>query len=1073
MTTLHEIVSKSETSDEFIRQFMHSLVLTSKNGDQIQSGDKFECESSFRDFSELSDLESADLGNVLKEILTYIKPSGGAELPDDLADPSLYEHMVDMIDFLLQRADFQCDKVGIQGDLKKLAIPLQLSLAVDKNRIMRSNVQDIPKPQKEFISDIDNSRERPFRPRIEEKPFAQVSLDLSQKFLENSDAEVIAPSVYFPHPYEAELRDLQYPKEQLADPTKSFPSMPPLDQPLVYIDDEDALQRMIDELSGVTEIAVDLQNHSYRSFQGFACLMQVSSRHRDYVIDVLKLRLKMHAFNTILANPEIVKVFHGCEDDILWLQRDLGCYVVNCFDTYHAAKLLKYPTLSLSHQVKFHCGISLNKKHQMSDWRIRPLSKEMIDYARDGTHFLLYVYDCLRTEMWKSLGEQAHKAVLDASCKTCSKRYEKEPFWPLGYRKLLNGSRKATPKVDTVSDIQDTVMGALWDWRDATARSLDESTDYVMSNSELLRLGTVLPRTQSQAEDTGPLSSLVRERINEVLGVIAAQMEIGPTPTRILPSGPSGQRGGSVRITEAEVRMGQSLRGESHTSGKDTCIDKARLYGRQLKTPVRELNEGAWALEGVNGTGNADSMFTFPAVVQSPIMFIGDAHQSPVMTADEIYEMAGWHTPSADMEGLNSPTLILEEAFRDQVADMRESNLMKSESTRLHAQHMCSRNNLLHEPTPQAQASPSVGNRKTAASEEIESINVGAAKEQTTSVEVGEGDDRVLVGVPSSMEEIYEISNRNRKRNKEKKRVRDAEDDEVDGVANSVEALATHAGKAEDMTSSAAQHHKNLESESIMGATLFDETIYFKSIDQQADISMKGTLDFVESVGWVRDGEEKNRIRDAHLQDQSTEQEGEEYGQGGGGGGGGGSGHNSARKDDRGGVRDSKERNSSGGRRRPSPGSTGHPDRGHSGHPPHQGHPHGVSHSAAHSGGNPSSHASYGANSRPSSGNSKSRSNAGHQGHQGHQGPKGQGYDYARLPQAAAQALSGMGDSMMYTQGAHAQAPHGQVHVQHGQTRHGGMKQNAGQSYNHNAYLTGNRQGNPGANRPGRGGHGK
>ena len=28
-----------------------------------------------------------------------------------------------------------------------------------------------------------------------------------------------------------------------------------------------------------------------------------------------------------------LKVFHGCDWDMLWLQRDFGLYVVNCFDT--------------------------------------------------------------------------------------------------------------------------------------------------------------------------------------------------------------------------------------------------------------------------------------------------------------------------------------------------------------------------------------------------------------------------------------------------------------------------------------------------------------------------------------------------------------------------------------------------------------------------------------------------------------------------------------------------------------------------------------------------------------------
>lgn len=35
---------------------------------------------------------------------------------------------------------------------------------------------------------------------------------------------------------------------------------------------------------------MDLEAHSYRSFQGFTCLIQLSTRAADYVVDALALR---------------------------------------------------------------------------------------------------------------------------------------------------------------------------------------------------------------------------------------------------------------------------------------------------------------------------------------------------------------------------------------------------------------------------------------------------------------------------------------------------------------------------------------------------------------------------------------------------------------------------------------------------------------------------------------------------------------------------------------------------------------------------------------------------------------
>ena len=87
-----------------------------------------------------------------------------------------------------------------------------------------------------------------------------------------------------------------------------------------WVDTEESLERVSQLLDSQIEFAVDLevlnslfrfiwiQNHSYRSFQGFVCLMQISTRNDDYIIDTLALRSKMHILNNSFTNPNIVKV---------------------------------------------------------------------------------------------------------------------------------------------------------------------------------------------------------------------------------------------------------------------------------------------------------------------------------------------------------------------------------------------------------------------------------------------------------------------------------------------------------------------------------------------------------------------------------------------------------------------------------------------------------------------------------------------------------------------------------------------------------------------------------------------
>ena len=51
-----------------------------------------------------------------------------------------------------------------------------------------------------------------------------------------------------------------------------------------------ALAAMAERLASTREVAVDLEHHSHRSFQGFTCLMQLSTRSEDFVVDTIALR---------------------------------------------------------------------------------------------------------------------------------------------------------------------------------------------------------------------------------------------------------------------------------------------------------------------------------------------------------------------------------------------------------------------------------------------------------------------------------------------------------------------------------------------------------------------------------------------------------------------------------------------------------------------------------------------------------------------------------------------------------------------------------------------------------------
>jgi exosome complex exonuclease RRP6 len=129
---------------------------------------------------------------------------------------------------------------------------------------------------------------------------------------------------------------------------------------------------MVEELKKAKEIAVDLEHHDNRSYIGIVSLMQISTRDKDWIVDTLKpWRRKLEALNVVFADPHILKVLHGAYMDIIWLQRDLGLYIVGLFDTYHAARSLGYPGASLAYLLERHVNFKAQKQYQVADWRTR------------------------------------------------------------------------------------------------------------------------------------------------------------------------------------------------------------------------------------------------------------------------------------------------------------------------------------------------------------------------------------------------------------------------------------------------------------------------------------------------------------------------------------------------------------------------------------------------------------------------------------------------------------------------------------------------------------------------------
>uniref|UniRef100_A0A4W6CD38 Exosome complex component 10 n=1 Tax=Lates calcarifer TaxID=8187 RepID=A0A4W6CD38_LATCA len=539
--------------DAFVKYGLGAVLSATKASAGLpQAGDEFDFYRSFPGFQEFCESQGDKLLHCMSQIMQHHGCRSHMRDQNKLTGlEERFDLVVDSNDVILERAGILLDEADGVNRSQQPVMPAgfqppkivvsswnrKSSGSGSRSETFRLlHAKNVARPQLKFMEKVDNSN-TPFVPKIFIKPNAIKPLPSCKTFFllscysrlpfsrpEDLDVPAaLADFIHqqrtqehvedmFAHPYQYELDHLTIPESLLSKPEPQM-YKPMAETKFSLIDSLEDLVALNEKLGKLSEFAVDLEHHSYRSFLGLTCLMQISTREEDFIIDTLELRSEMYILNEAFTDPTIVKVFHGADSDIEWLQRDLGLYVVNLFDTHQASRALNLARHSLDHLLKHFCSVDSDKRYQLADWRIRPLPDEMVQYARTDTHYLLYIYDCVRAQLLDFNHGQPGllQSVWNKSKDISLKKYVKPIFTEESYLEL---QRKQKRSFNTQ---QLTAFRLLFAWRDKLARQEDESTGYVLPTHMMSKISEELPKEpQGIIACCNPVPPLVRQQINEL-----------------------------------------------------------------------------------------------------------------------------------------------------------------------------------------------------------------------------------------------------------------------------------------------------------------------------------------------------------------------------------------------------------------------------------------------------------------------------------------------------------------------------------------------------------------------------
>jgi ribonuclease D len=147
-------------------------------------------------------------------------------------------------------------------------------------------------------------------------------------------------------------------------------------------------------------VTVDTEFQRETTYYPKLCIAQIASSDEAVVVDALAEGIDLTPFYTLMANEQVIKVFHAARQDIEICWHAAEVIPTPLVDTQVAAMVLGYgDSISYEQLVQRITGDSLDKSHRFTDWTRRPLSEAQLSYAVSDVTHLRDVYVRLAADL--------------------------------------------------------------------------------------------------------------------------------------------------------------------------------------------------------------------------------------------------------------------------------------------------------------------------------------------------------------------------------------------------------------------------------------------------------------------------------------------------------------------------------------------------------------------------------------------------------------------------------------------------------------------------------------------------
>jgi ribonuclease D len=265
-------------------------------------------------------------------------------------------------------------------------------------------------------------------------------------------------------------------------------------------------------------VTVDTEFLRETTYYPKLCLIQLASPDEAVLIDPLAPGIDLAPFLALMADPNVVKVFHAARQDleIVWI---IGKLIPTpLFDTQVAAMVCGYgDSVGYEQLANDLAKARIDKSSRFTDWSRRPLTEAQLTYAESDVTYLRDIYLALSADLAESGREgwvAEEMAILNSPG-----TYEVKP--ENAWLRLKGRIRK--PK-------ELALLMELAAWREREAQTRDVPRQRVLKDDAMMDVVQRAPRsTEALAELRSVPNGFERSRAGgEVLAAIERGLALDP-----------------------------------------------------------------------------------------------------------------------------------------------------------------------------------------------------------------------------------------------------------------------------------------------------------------------------------------------------------------------------------------------------------------------------------------------------------------------------------------------------------------------------------------------------------------